>query len=176
MQENVSNDPKTCTLLALNREYVCLEKVFEDPNFKDSANPASCTEVQDYGMFLLDTRSQADLVTKYKANLAEGEQFYGFAFPARDIEGNAITFVSPVAPSPGLVLNGWEFPEDVTVTSIDSNNRIMFTSDYAPAIRPIPGANGATAVKFDTASAQKIRKATAAEYAAFWGSENPTFL
>ena len=153
VQEKVTNNPSTNTLNPLNREYIKLGKVTEDPNFEDPDDKSSCTRIEDYGLFLLDTRPQALLPVQYKANLADGEQFYGFAFPARDLEGRSITFVSPVTAPPGLMLNGWEFPSDTEVTSIDADGRIMFTSDYAPAIRPIPSENGATAVKFDTESA-----------------------
>ena len=104
------------TLPAKHREYVKLYKVFEDPN--TLSGPDDEEVVEDYGQFLLDTRSQSSLQEAYTANCDDFSQYFGMAFPARDEQGNNITFVSPKTAA-GLKLNGWEFPTDVTVTSID---------------------------------------------------------
>lgn len=97
-------------------------------------------------MLLLDTRSQADLPEAYTANCTDASRYFGMAFDAYDDQGHSIVFASPKSSASGIKIHGWEFPEDIQVTSIDSNGRIKLDTRYAPAIRPVTSRVGATKI------------------------------
>ena len=87
-------------------------------------------------------------------------------------------FTSPKTGSSKIVIHGWVPPADVSVTSVDSYGRVRLDLDYAPAIRPVTSRFGAVKVQLKTNAdgVADVQLATAAQYAAFWGSENPNFL
>jgi len=110
--ERVTNTEDS-TLPKLNREYVKLAKVYEDPNgfiHPDvTPDPSLDTErtEEDYGLFLLDTRAQSDLLEQYTANCADSSQYFGMAFAAIDDQGHSIVFTSPKTGTSKLKIHGW---------------------------------------------------------------------
>ena len=178
--ERVTNTVDS-TLPKNNREYIKLLKVSEDPNgfgVNQELQQDTAVEEDDYGLFLLDTRSQENLPEAYFANCIDDTQYFGMAFNAIDDQGNNIVFVSPKSNASGIQIHGWEFPKDVQVTSIDSNGRIKLGTQYAPAIRPVTSKVGATKVQLKTSAdgTAEVKLATIEQYIAFWGSANPVFL
>ena len=193
--ERVTNTVDS-TLPKNNREYIKLLKVSEDPN-GFGVNPElqqdTAVEEDDYGLFLLDTRSQENLPEAYFANCIDDTQYFGMAFNAIDDQGNSIVFVSPKSNAQfpfttaavtssnadGIVLADNCFIFILTLYfSISSTVGLKLGTQYAPAIRPVTSKVGATKVQLKTSAdgTAEVKLATIEQYIAFWGSANPVFL